>query len=438
MVRQIIVFIPIIVLLAILAVAALLLVPQGTEPLKACTVDARICPDGGAVGRVLPDCEFAECPNAPVQPTGCPEDAMVCPDGSSVGRVPPDCQFADCPEIPAPPASYCGDGVCDPSEDCSTCEADCGECQTAESDPCDAWVGWDKKAECYSLLAQNQSDVTICERIDISNYKYDCYRNYAAVKADIPACMYLENQDELDCIKHSSLRGDNYTKCLGIPEDSADHKNLRYDCLAVFAKRSLDDEPCYLINHIKKREDCIKAVALAMNNLEGCLLLKTAGISMDLQYSCFFREANETKNVSICDNIDDVGYKSQCIYAIVMENRLMSNRCTGLSLDNEYLCRAIADDDYTLCSFIQDESLRNVCDLLWSCVDSDGGREYYEEGEVLLLDQDGKRSRHPDSCGGIDGMSGMTTLEEYYCTSSGGLAWETYICPNGCEDGECK
>lgn len=31
------------------------------EPV-ACTMDARICPDGSAVGRMPPDCEFAPCP----------------------------------------------------------------------------------------------------------------------------------------------------------------------------------------------------------------------------------------------------------------------------------------------------------------------------------------------------------------------------------------
>lgn len=28
----------------------------------ACTMDAKICPDGSAVGRTAPDCEFAPCP----------------------------------------------------------------------------------------------------------------------------------------------------------------------------------------------------------------------------------------------------------------------------------------------------------------------------------------------------------------------------------------
>jgi len=32
--------------------------PQG----MACTMDAKMCPDGSYVGRTGPDCEFAECP----------------------------------------------------------------------------------------------------------------------------------------------------------------------------------------------------------------------------------------------------------------------------------------------------------------------------------------------------------------------------------------
>lgn len=34
------------------------------EPV-ACTMDAKICPDGSAVGRIGPDCEFEECPTIP-------------------------------------------------------------------------------------------------------------------------------------------------------------------------------------------------------------------------------------------------------------------------------------------------------------------------------------------------------------------------------------
>jgi len=38
--------------------------PRPTEEPVACTMDAKVCPDGSYVGRVAPDCNFAECPVA--------------------------------------------------------------------------------------------------------------------------------------------------------------------------------------------------------------------------------------------------------------------------------------------------------------------------------------------------------------------------------------
>jgi hypothetical protein len=37
--------------------------PKPQEPV-ACTQEAKVCPDGSAVGRTGPNCEFAECPTA--------------------------------------------------------------------------------------------------------------------------------------------------------------------------------------------------------------------------------------------------------------------------------------------------------------------------------------------------------------------------------------
>ena len=86
----------------------------------ACTMEAKQCPDGSYVGRTGPNCEFSPCPsealceggscptpggNLPGQnpgqnnpgPTACTADAKICPDGSAVGRTGPNCEFAQCP-----------------------------------------------------------------------------------------------------------------------------------------------------------------------------------------------------------------------------------------------------------------------------------------------------------------------------------------------------
>jgi hypothetical protein len=52
--------------------AAMALTPSSSRPVgetpggRACTLEAKICPDGSAVGRTGPNCEFAPCPGAPV------------------------------------------------------------------------------------------------------------------------------------------------------------------------------------------------------------------------------------------------------------------------------------------------------------------------------------------------------------------------------------
>lgn len=80
---------------------------EETSPI-ACTMDAKMCPDGTYVGRIPPNCDFEVCPIAetPVPPRQmgpkiedavvCPQDAKICPDGSGVGRVGPKCEFAPC------------------------------------------------------------------------------------------------------------------------------------------------------------------------------------------------------------------------------------------------------------------------------------------------------------------------------------------------------
>jgi hypothetical protein len=69
---------------------------------QACTEEAKVCPDGSAVGRTGPNCEFAPCPEIVVQsgstqPIACAMDAKLCPDGSAVGRFGQNCEFAPCP-----------------------------------------------------------------------------------------------------------------------------------------------------------------------------------------------------------------------------------------------------------------------------------------------------------------------------------------------------
>lgn len=68
--------------------------------------------------------------NQPANLTACTDEAKVCPDGSAVGRTGPNCEFAACPDDRNTNAAVadscvitgCSRQVCADSEQASTCE----------------------------------------------------------------------------------------------------------------------------------------------------------------------------------------------------------------------------------------------------------------------------------------------------------------------------
>lgn len=107
----------------VIAVGALILVGVGAIALFAqrppqgemCKAEAKLCPDGSYVSRTGPQCDFVACPVSTVPvatsteegttttPRGsgtgeraCTMEAKLCPDGSYVGRTGPRCEFPPC------------------------------------------------------------------------------------------------------------------------------------------------------------------------------------------------------------------------------------------------------------------------------------------------------------------------------------------------------
>jgi hypothetical protein len=83
--------------------------PEPDGALKACTEEAKVCPDGSSVGRTGPNCEFAPCPTseapgAPTAEAGCKNEcgngtceevvcqAVGCPCSESKTSCPQDCK----------------------------------------------------------------------------------------------------------------------------------------------------------------------------------------------------------------------------------------------------------------------------------------------------------------------------------------------------------
>ncbi|PIR07125.1 MAG: hypothetical protein COV55_01700 [Candidatus Komeilibacteria bacterium CG11_big_fil_rev_8_21_14_0_20_36_20] len=50
------------IIIIIIAIVGFYFLIENTDQPVACTLEAKICPDGSAVGRIPPNCEFATCP----------------------------------------------------------------------------------------------------------------------------------------------------------------------------------------------------------------------------------------------------------------------------------------------------------------------------------------------------------------------------------------
>jgi hypothetical protein len=88
---------------------------NGDEP-RACTMDAKLCPDGETyVGRdPNNNCAWRECPG---EVQACTKELKICPDGTGVGRTGPNCAFEACPgeEKPSCAPYLCANGKTHPS-----------------------------------------------------------------------------------------------------------------------------------------------------------------------------------------------------------------------------------------------------------------------------------------------------------------------------------
>jgi len=94
-----------------------LVTPTESAPSQgvACTMEARLCPDGSAVGRMPPNCEFAPCPDPKTKVGSSPAVVSSCID--YLGKP---ADEETCAGIPA------GARTCQASSDCvATCSKGC-------------------------------------------------------------------------------------------------------------------------------------------------------------------------------------------------------------------------------------------------------------------------------------------------------------------------
>ena len=104
--------------------------------------DCALISEYGFPADMTPDCADA---GADEDGVACTMDAKICPDGSYVGRVAPDCEFAPCPGesgavgLPNPAAVYCTEQGGTSEIRTAADGSQSGVCRFADGSECDEW-----------------------------------------------------------------------------------------------------------------------------------------------------------------------------------------------------------------------------------------------------------------------------------------------------------
>ncbi len=164
---------------------------------------SRDCPDfcTGIAAHLETKCVNNECKNVPRpgwnEPKACTEEAKICPDGSSVGRTGPNCEFAPCPgaecssNADCVPAQCCHATTCVPASQAPQCDgvACTMECRAGTMD-CGGGCGC-QNGKCIAQLAEAEpvdaglsNAHWLCEDGSWKNTPEDCFNNYCVQKGD--------------------------------------------------------------------------------------------------------------------------------------------------------------------------------------------------------------------------------------------------------------
>ena len=245
---------------------------------------------------------------------------------------------------------------------------------------CDRLNGDEAKAECYSDVALNEEDYEACGQISDSTLRDSCY-----VRVIDEGIVTSEMCDELSgsdisgkCIIALASESKDYGICEKINKTTD-----RYDCYSVVAINNEDADKCALITgDIGKKNSCLAEIGILKKDAEICEQITTS----QLYLKCYSEIAVAEETPELCSevkvekfqvekyNTEDLCFKE---YAVKAED---DSFCSSIQNDNleatcEYdvsialLCKK---DDNTCpsgCSFPGDSDC-NECKTNADCEDS--------------------------------------------------------------------
>ncbi len=222
------------------------------------------------------------------------------------------------------------------------------------------------KRECYTEIAKNKKDETICDNIENERSMAECYKEVGVIAESVEICKKILATQEIwkvNCINNIAMNQKNVKVCY----EHTDENQLGI-CISIMAEELSDAALCEDI--IGEEVDhnaislCIGEVAKKKRDKGICANI----IDIGFRNMCYSRVAIARGEISICDEIKDSRcYMDECYMEIAKETGQM-DLCLSMNLDDSkrqlcYLSASKKADDASLCKNVEDSEDQFDCIL---------------------------------------------------------------------------
>lgn len=287
--------------------------------------------------------------------------------------------------------------ICDkaPSEIIDTCYSVVIE-KTGNSDDCDKFKDGEYKYNCYKKFKKNIS-LDFCETIKNSVFAYDdCLQEVAIEKKDTKICDKITHYDgeakgsEI-CYQQIYINNNDTASCAKL----SNNENLQEECFSAIA---LNKEDPFICKNIKSEytdeRDCVTDIAIKKEDISICKMEKES----DMRY-CYEKLAIKKNDMSICQKIEE-DKSDSCYYYFINKAKFDNSICTSIKetlQDYCYRLTALENINHLSCGSLKNEAEKNACyaKIYISCDKIKG-----EEERNLCLSQIFEKSGtlNPDIC----------------------------------------
>jgi hypothetical protein len=236
-------------------------------------------------------------------------------------------------------------------------------------------------SDCYSQMAENKKDLSLCDKIVDKYGKQGCIYNVALAMNDAAACAKLTDQTSNGlCTAKVALTKKDPGLCKGIPGD-LEKANCYSDIATVTGDKSLCNnlqgqsvpycqrivavkngkpQDCYLMDAPQtEKDDCALNAAATAKDPAFCGSLA----NQETKDYCYERVAMTSGQATICTEMADKSRRESC-YSYVAQSSNNTNACQRITeMTKEYECvrqTAINARDASLCLAL-DAQYRTSC-----------------------------------------------------------------------------